>query len=230
MTTFSLKIIACISMFFCHITFVYSHSPMYFTFIGRLAFPIYAFLISEGYAHTRDVKKYLTRLIVLAIISQVPAYLLFIGTSFSTLYFNIFFTLSFGLISIILYEKLNNEYISLPIIFIISILAEKLGFDYGLIGVLMIFSFHYFKNSKVKMTLAEIFLMLLLYIEKSTHYTYTVAITRYLLINLAFMISSLLFIVAYNGKKGKSSKYVKLGFYLFYPLHLILLVIIKSFI
>ena len=96
MTSFSLKIIACISMFLCHIPFVYEDTIIPLFYIGRLAFPIYAFLISEGYNHTKDVKKYLTRLIVFAVISQIPAYILFIGTHFDKLYFNVFFTLSTG--------------------------------------------------------------------------------------------------------------------------------------
>lgn len=229
MTAFSLKIVACISMFLCHIPFVYSDTLIPLFYIGRLAFPIYGFLISEGYAHTKDVKKYLTRLIVFAVISQIPAYLLFVGTTFEKLYFNVFFTLSTGLISIMAYEKINNKIISFPIVFILAIIAEKLRFDYGAIGILIIFTFHLFRNNKIKMTLAEIFLMILFYIEKSTHFAFTISNVQFLLINLMFMISSLLFISAYNGKKGKSSKYIQLGFYLFYPAHLILLIILKTF-
>lgn len=226
MSAFALKIIGCITMLLCHIPFVFPELSIPLIYIGKIAFPIYAFLISEGYIHTKNFSKYLVRLIIFAIISQVPAYLLFVG-HFSKFYFNIFFTLMAGLFGIRIYDKIKNKFISVPLMFLIAVLAQVLGFDYGAIGVFMIVTFFIFKESKVKMTLIEILLMFIFYLEKSTHYSYTIANIRYLLFQLLFSISSLLFVAFYNGKRGKNTKRIQIAFYCFYPVHLTLLVILK---
>ena len=93
MSGFFLKVIACICMFIGHIPFVFPDTAIPCILIGKISFPIFAFLISEGYTHTRSFKKYLTRLLTLAVISQLPATLLF-NPNFSGLYLNIFFTLA----------------------------------------------------------------------------------------------------------------------------------------
>ena len=59
MNSFILKIIACITMFIDHVGYAIFNGPSWFNYIGRIAFPIFAFQISEGYAHTRNIKKYL---------------------------------------------------------------------------------------------------------------------------------------------------------------------------
>lgn len=229
MSAFILKIIACISMILAHIPFVFPKYRIPLVYIGKLAFPIYAFLIAEEYAQKKDSSKSFTRLLIFAIISQLPACLLFIG-HFTLQYFNVFFTLALGLLGIQIYDKIKNKYLSIPLICILAILAEILNFDYGVIGVLMIVTFFIFKESKVKMTLIEILLMFIFYLEKSTHYSYTIANIRYLLFQLLFSISSLLFVAFYNGKRGKNTKRIQIAFYCFYPVHLTLLVILKYFI
>lgn len=227
MSAFVLKIIACISMLLCHIPFVFSQLAIPLIYIGKLAFPIYAFLISEGYAHTKSFSKYLVRLLFFAIISQIPAMLLFEGKNF-TLYFNIFFTLAFGLLGIRVFDKIEKKYISYPLIALLAVIANLLGFDYGAIGVLMIVCFYVFKNHKMYMVLSESLLMIALYVHKLSVLTVVnVATIRYVLFQLLFSIISLLFILFYNGKRGKNSKAIQLGFYLFYPLHLFILCLLK---
>ena len=72
MTSFILKCIAMISMLIDHTSVAYFGQTTLFNVIGRIAFPIFAFQISEGYIHTKNLKKYLLRLFCFAIISQVP--------------------------------------------------------------------------------------------------------------------------------------------------------------
>ena len=106
MSSFVLKILACIFMFIGHIPFVFPDTVIPCILVGKLAFPIFAFLVSEGYVHTHNLKKYLMRLLVLAVISQLPAFSLFNSNS---LYLNIFFTLALGLISIRFFDKIRNK-------------------------------------------------------------------------------------------------------------------------
>ena len=90
MSSFVLKIIAIISMFIDHIGYAIFGKLSYFNYIGRLAFPIFAFQISEGYVHTKNLKRYFFRLFLFALISQVP-FMLFtsiISDKFSLNIFN----------------------------------------------------------------------------------------------------------------------------------------------
>lgn len=125
MNAFVLKIIAIVTMTFDHTGYLIFGDFSYFNYIGRLAFPIFAFQISQGYIHTKNLKKYLSRLLIFAVISQIPFTLFLCSRSevvpiseipnilynsfilwSSTL--NIFFTLIIGLIAIIVYDNFNK--------------------------------------------------------------------------------------------------------------------------
>ena len=105
MTSFTLKLIAMITMFIDHFGYAIMGQFSFFNLFGRLAFPIFAFQISEGFIHTKSVKKYLLRLIIFALISQIPfslfTYYIVHSNPFTL---NVFFTLAFGLVSIYIYD------------------------------------------------------------------------------------------------------------------------------
>lgn len=104
MSSFVLKTIAIITMFADHIGYaIFGHFSC-FNYIGRIAFPIFAFQISEGYIHTKNLKKYSFRLFIFALISQIP-FMLFHSIISSDFYLNIFFTLLLGLSCIYIYDK-----------------------------------------------------------------------------------------------------------------------------
>lgn len=105
MTSFALKILACITMFIDHLGYIIFHKFSYFNYIGRLAFPIFAFQISEGFVHTKNIKKYFLRLGIFAVLSQIP-FSLFHSTFSNEFSLNVFFTLFLGLLSIFLYDKI----------------------------------------------------------------------------------------------------------------------------
>ena len=247
MSGFILKIIAYIAMFLGHSAFVNDALiPLYF--FGRLAFPIFAFLLVEGYVHTKNYKKYLTRLIVFAIISQIPAYRFIIGSynifenGFPIVYLNIFFTLTFGLISLKLYDIVKNKFkkgnktivtiISLIIPFIMAIIAEYLYFDYGFVGIALIMIFYLCRGHKILTSLSYSLLMISFMGQRliNVDTPLTVNYVRYILVQLLFLEISLVLITLYNGKRGKDNRYMRLGFYLFYPIHFFLLLLIQHFI
>lgn len=217
MSSFILKIIGIITMFLDHISYTIFGHFSFLNYIGRLAFPIFAFEISEGYTHTKDLKKYFFRLGILAFISQLPYYLFFSNyTNEFTL--NIFFTLFLGLFAITIFDKIPNQLIGLPIVLGLAYLANILHFEYSWYGVILIFTFYLFRNHKKARTFCAIILMSIYcffeYWKNNFGYdSFALWI---------FMLSSLILIHLYNGKKGKDSKYI---FYLFYPIHLFVLYI-----
>lgn len=219
MTSFVLKIIAIISMFFDHIGYVIFRKLSFFNYIGRLAFPIFAFQITEGYTHTKDLKKYFFRLIMFAFISQIP-FMLFVSfvenhSVFHNISLNIFFTLLLGLLAIFFYDKMKYKILGLVIAGSLAIIGEFLNVDYGYWGVLVVFFFYVFRNSKIMSTLSFLILILIKYIPIFIKTSYN---NTYILIAL-FTFLSIIPILLYNKKQGKKLKYF---LYLFYPIHLLL--------
>ncbi len=215
MSNFVLKIIAMITMFIDHLGYALFGKFSYFNYIGRLAFPIFAFGISEGYMHTKSKRNYLIRLFTFAIVSQAP--FMFFRSMYTTGFsLNIFFTLFLGLVAIIGYEQCKNKYVGILLVACLSITADTLKMDYGYFGILMIFIFHVFKNNKLLMNISYVILCLLKYIPLYIGYNFYYP---YLILCLCTILP-LIFINLYNGKKGLNTKYVLYGFY---PVHLIVL-------
>ena len=102
MSSFVIKIIAIISMIFDHASDAIIGHFSFFNLIGRIAFPLFCFQLVNGFKHTKNIYKYMLRLIIFGIISQIPfsIFIYFYSGSFITL--NIFFTLALGLLAIYL--------------------------------------------------------------------------------------------------------------------------------
>lgn len=218
MTSFVFKIIALISMLCDHTGYIIFGKFSFMNYIGRLAFPIFAYSITEGYTHTSNLKKYFSRLLSFAIISQIP-YMLFMNTLTNNFTLNILFTLTLGLLTITIYDKVKNTLLGFILVVLSAILAHFLRFEYGWFGIAVIFIFYIFKQHKVYMNMFFIFTTFLMYIFKFAK-TYSV---EYLFIIL-FCSLSLIPINLYNGKKGKNIKYL---LYMFYPFHLLVLYLIS---
>lgn len=231
MTSYMLKIIAIITMAIDHTGDAFFKQISFMNLIGRIAFPIFAFQISEGYIHSKNLKKYFLRLFLFAIISQVP-FALFASLYTQEFTLNIFFTLFTGLLAIFIYDKIihNNfkfisnekvnmflkECFALFTVIILAVLAELFHFDYGFFGIAIIFLFYIFKNSKIEMAVCFIIACILKYTHSIILYGYSI---WYVLCGL-FTILPIIFICLYNKKQGKKVKYL---LYFFYPVHLLIL-------
>lgn len=222
--SFQLKIIANILMAIDHTGAILFPHVLAYRIIGRLAFPIFAFLISEGYRHTRSVKRYMLRLAVCAVLFQVPDW--FFGVHYGL---NIFATLFFGLCAILAFDKLKDHGVVLPWIaaFAIAIIAESIGSDYGAYGVFLILTLYLSSGniSKMIIDVAVLHAAYAAYELISSYISNGVAVfSHYLQI---YSLLSLPIIALYNNEQGRKMKYF---FYLFYPLHLIVLYIIDMLI
>lgn len=215
MTSFTIKCIACITMLLDHIKY---SGPIFRNaltmYLGRLSFPLFAFLVSEAYCHTSDLKKYYKRLLIFALISQIP-FMLFRTLVGEWEMLNIIFTLLLGLTCIMVYDKIKNKYISIPIVICIIVFGEIIKVDYGWLGVITVFIMYLLRNKKM-------FLPLIYGIIVFSYY-YSVVGNEYIfdirnILLILFTWSSTFIINMYNGEKGKSMKYF---FYWFYPIHML---------
>lgn len=136
-----LKLIALITMLIDHVGFIFFPYDLTWRLIGQLAFPIFAFGIAEGYTYTRDWRKYLLRLLILAIISQ-PIFLL----TFKSSDLNVV-TLAGGLLLIYCYESLKSWFLKYLSIILVLVSAWYFNFEYGALGVLLILVFYILEKS-----------------------------------------------------------------------------------
>ena len=206
-----LKLLAILSMVIDHIGYVFFPDIMFLRIIGRIAFPIFAYQVAKGYIHTSNKNKYITRLWIFALISQIPYTLLF-----DTFNLNILFTL---LLSLFLIDRIHNKewYWIFPFAFLslLPFFAPNLPtFDYGWYGLLTPLLFYLFTQSKPKALTAQIILTLLYYWLDSAWEVQLFAIAGVL---IALYLPT-------NKWKIHLNKYF---FYWFYPAHLAILLIVK---
>lgn len=223
MNSFILKLIACITMFIDHIGYVVFNGPSWFNYIGRLAFPIFAFQISEGYTHTRSVKKYLTRLFLFALVSQIP-FMFFFSIISDTFSLNVIFTLLLGLIAILVYDKCN-KFLGLASAILLGVISQITNCDYGFYGVVITFLFYVFRSNKFLLIAGFSISTILNYAHSILIYwDYGIEVLKfafsYYLPYALCTLLSIVFILLYNKKKGPNTRYL---LYLFYPLHLLLI-------
>ncbi len=199
-------------------TWLSSHAALYMVYlvlrmIGRVAFPIFCFLMVEGFEHTGNRFRYAVRLGLFALVSEIPFDLAFKGTLLEFGYQNIFFTLFLGFLAMTVYyyiEETQWNRILQVILGVAEVVlfmgaAELLGTDYGARGVLCIMILFAFRKNRRMQILAGC---------------------------LAFFwwelpaLAAFVIIAFYNGERGWELKYF---FYLFYPVHLLLLYLVCWF-
>lgn len=206
-----LKLIACLSMIIDHLGAVCFSGMMGFRIIGRLAFPIYCFLLVEGAVHTRNMKKYILRMGIFALISEVPFDLAFYHRLVYTGHQNVFFTLGLGLLAIWFLEH-PIEQLDIPdvlykllVIIAAGLIAEFFNTDYGFTGIAVICIFYYLRGQpQLKYPIAVILLAAMGGVE-------------------VYAVLALIPILLYNGQRGRQTKAMQYGFYIFYPAHLLLI-------
>ena len=175
---------------------------------GRMAFPIYVFLLTEGFCHTRNRRRYALRLGVFALISEIPFDLLVYGKIWDTHSQNVFFTLFLGYLAFCLINRFKeNPTMQLMSMLVLLAVSYFLKADYGYKGyvfLLIMFWLHQYKPAQ-----ALIGSCWLIYEWK--------ACFAFISLNM------------YNGKRGFiRGKWAKYFFYAFYPVHIAILTIIRK--
>lgn len=179
--------------------------------IGRIAFPLYCFLLIEGFLHTADRKKYAGRLLLFAILSEIPFDLAMCTTWSDWSANNVMWTLLLGILmlcGIEWAEKNKKKLLAVPVVAVAFILAEVCNVDYRSYGIAVI---------------------LLLYISRRVPAWGLAGGCIILSIpdkTELFAAVGAVLVKLYNGKRGRQNKYL---FYLFYPVHLLLLWLVADF-
>lgn len=202
------------------------------TCIGRLAFPIFAFMLVEGYFHTRNLKHYALRLLIFALISELPFNLMCSGSLFYPVHQNVLWTMLIGLGMIHLNEKAcrtGKEYLRsaamIGSVFLGGLLGILTFCDYNAAGVLTVLIFYFFRGRSLRCYLGQ--LAGLFYINcimlQGLVYPVTLFGSTFEIPLQGLAVLSLLFIWLYRGRKGHSSKWFQQLCYWFYPAHMFLL-------
>lgn len=217
MNGFQLKLLAAATMLCDHIGLLFFPQFPIFRIIGRISFPIFCFLISEGCAHSSHIGRYLKRLFCFALLSEIPYDLFVSGMSVNWRSQNVMFTLFAGAFCI---RIIQSQFKNRPLLTVLAagglvLAAEPMGLDYGSFGVLLVVVFYLFRSTRrnalacfAGVTLAFSSIRLL---APSSPWG----------INSLepFALAACLPLAAYNGKRGRFSW--KWFFYCFYPVHLL---------
>lgn len=229
MTSFALKWIAVVTMLIDHIgvALVPRDSVWYIVCrsVGRLAFPLFAFMLAEGYFYTKNFRKYFTRLTVFAIVSEIPFDMMLHGEPVYWGSQNIFFTLLLALGGIAVFDRLaagGRQTLSLFSLIITAFAAEILNTDYGAFGILTVFIFYRYRGERK--ALAAWFTVFTLVFAALNAFG-NLPNTRSVVLSLigGFAALSVIPMLLYNRQKGYSSKFWQYFFYAFYPVHMAVL-------
>lgn len=234
-TSFSLHIMAMAFMLCDHLWGTSVVSSDLFTCIGRLAFPIYAFLTVEGYFHTRSLKKYVKRLLLFAVLSEIPFNLVMSGTPFYPLHQNVLWTflISIGLIH--WNEKVRDKQIWKRVLVgiatvIIACIGGLITFvDYYHAGILMVMTFYCFRGRKWWHFLGQLLCLWYINCEMLGGFGYVVELfgAEHFVSRQALALLALIPIWLYRGRQGYHSRKLQYLYYAFYPMHLLILGILQ---
>ena len=210
-----LKIIGCLTMVIDHLGVLF-FPWVGLRIIGRIAFPIFCFLIAQGIEHTMDLRKYLGRLGLCAIVSEIPYDLAFYGGIFIGRC-NVMVTLFIGAAVLAVLQSDGAEWLKVVVLLGGALLARWLGADYGGLGVLMIVVFSFGLPWWVNFVLLGLFF----FFSGSE----TVVVFQHVIPLQMFGLLALVPIAFYEEEKRWYGSWTKWVFYGVYPGHLMILAV-----
>ncbi len=232
LSSVGLHIFAMVFMLMDHMWATVFTNAGWLTAVGRLAYPIFAFMIVEGYTHTRNLKKYVLRLLLFALISEIPFNLM---TGNSVIYYvhqNVLFTflIGIGLIHINeLARKKEKLWLTAFTMAATTALGFVLGFvtfvDYNAAGVLTVLLFYFFRGRKWWCYLGQLAGLYYINVEllKGLFFEVELFGHSFEIVQQGLAMLSLAFIWLYRGRQGKKSKAFQYFCYAFYPAHMLIL-------
>lgn len=215
LSSFELKIIALLTMVIDHVGAIFFPELNILRVIGRLSFPLFCFLAVQGFLHTKNIYKYLGRIAVCALVSEIFYDLAFFGTiNFNAQ--NSLFTLLAGLGSLLVMTK--QGYTTGCVFAIVSgYFLSVLHVNYGLYGTILIvliyFAYRFCMETQKSMYLSwGIVALYMVFFQANIQ---------------AYGVFAIIFMVLYSGQEGPKNRFIKNFFYMFYPVHLLIIDVVK---
>lgn len=234
-TSTSLHIMAMLFMLCDHLWGTIVPGNDWLTCIGRLSFPIFAFMIVEGYFHTKNLKKYVLRLLLFAVISEIPFNLALGGRFFYPVHQNVLWSFLFSIGLIHWNEKLKTQKYWKRLL--VGCLSVIIGYVVGLLtmvdfyhaGILTVLVFYFFRQKKWWCYVCQLICLWYINFEMLGGFGYEIELLGQTLFILrqGFAILALIPIWLYRGKQGYHNKALQYSYYVFYPMHLLILGIIN---
>lgn len=205
------------------------------TCLGRLSFPIFAFLIAEGARRTSNIRRYTGRIFLFALLSEVPFNLLYGSSVIYPFHQNVLWSFFIALLAIRILEWIkqrNRWWLTAAVFLAVAWAAWLLGtlamVDYFGPGVLMVLTFYVFRGDTLWSKLCQVVLLAVLNIRMLGGYYYSIPFfgRELQVVRQGFALFALIPIWLYHGQKGCRSKLFQYGCYCFYPVHLLLLYLI----
>ena len=217
-----LKLIACVTMLLDHIGAVWGPNPG-LRLVGRLAFPIFCFLLAEGTIRTHDPRQYGLRLAVVAILSEVPFDFLLHG-GFTWEYQSVMVTLLLGFVMLMAVRKARTDGLKFLAVVVTALSAEWLRCDYGGAGIFIIALFAATRRWKDGLLFRILGQAAIWWMRGGS----MIMIGFVAVPMQIFATASMVPIAFYSGEKLTKSRAVQWAFYLFYPVHLAILLLIAK--
>jgi hypothetical protein len=133
-----LQLLAMVTMLIDHVGKAFYPDQIKWQVIGRFAFPIYAYCIVLGYRHSKNIKNYMLRLLIIAMVSQYPYMLVF-----DTMDLNVVGSLLIALIVLVALDRYKGLLRALVIVGIAGLMLEGFNFSYGVYGLLLVLVYRY---------------------------------------------------------------------------------------
>lgn len=234
-SSFTLHLIAMICMLCDHLwaTIVPGHG--WLTWIGRIAYPMFAFMVVEGYFYTHNFRKYLLRLLIFALLSEIPFNLMYAGSLIYPFHQNVLWTFLIVLLCIHMMESIQKKK-RIILTILLDILIVGGGFiaatltmtDYFGYGVLTALVFYFLRGNQWWKVLGQ--MAALFYINGIMMGGLTVTVNflgiEMNIVQQSFAVLSLIPIHLYQGKQGPHNKVITYCFYGFYPMHMLVLALL----
>lgn len=239
LTAAVLHIIAMTLMLMDHLWATLLPAREWLTCAGRVAFPIFAFMAVEGYFHTRSFKKYILRMLLFAVLSEIPFDLMYGGTWFYPVHQNVLWTFLLSLLGVWLMEQVRKKgktwmYLLVCVLVVPAglVLGTLCMVDYYGVGVLTVFVFYFLHGRKWWCFLGQLAALYWLNVELLGGLMYPVQLfgMEFELCQQGLTLLALIPIWLYRGRQGYHSKPFQYLCYAFYPVHMLLLVVVLNFI
>ncbi|MGM9942213.1 MAG: TraX family protein [Bulleidia sp.] len=202
------------------------------TWIGRIAFPVFAFLIVQGYKHTSDLKRYMKRMLVFALVSEIPFNLMYGSSVFYPFHQNVLWTFLIALCAMTCMDRIKGKYsrwISGGLCALITLVSFVLGYgmmsDYFGAGVLTVLVFYFLKGNTWIERIGQLICLAWINLELLGGYYVPVEIAGFQvdIIQQGFALVALIPIWLYRGRQGYHAKWFQYFCYAYYPVHMLVL-------